>query len=77
LANYASRMQQDMAVAWQAKDTAAFHRYSRKFLALMDDMDRMLATREDFLLGKWIHDARGLRDHARAKKICMKRMRGI
>jgi beta-galactosidase len=45
-------------MAWQAKDTAAFHRYSRKFLVLMDDMDKLLATRRDFLLGKWIHDAR-------------------
>ena len=58
LANYASPLQQDIAMAWQAKDTAAFHRYSRKFLVLMDDMDRLLATRRDFLLGKWIHDAR-------------------
>jgi hypothetical protein len=58
LANYASPLQQDIAMAWQAKDTAAFHRYSHKFLVLMDDMDRLLATRRDFLLGKWIHDAR-------------------
>ncbi len=58
LANYASPLQQDIAASWQAKDTAAFHRYCRKFLALMDDMDRLLATRRDFLLGKWIHDAR-------------------
>jgi alpha-N-acetylglucosaminidase len=57
LANYASPLQQNIAVAWQAKDSAAFHGYTRKFLVLMDDMDRLLATRRDFLLGKWIHDA--------------------
>jgi len=58
LANYASVLQQRFAAAWKEKDTAAFRRNSRQFLALMDDMDRVLATRRDFLLGKWIREAR-------------------
>ena len=58
MANYASVLQQRFAAAWKEKDTAAFWRNSRQFLALMDDMDRLLATRRDFLLGKWISEAR-------------------
>jgi|GEM_PF-36919 len=62
LANYASVIQQRFAAAWKEKDTAAFRRNSRQFLALMDDMDRVLATRRDFLLGKWIKEARACGD---------------
>lgn len=58
MANYASVLQQRFATAWKEKDTAAFRRGSLQFLALMDDMDRLLATRKDFLLGRWIGDAR-------------------
>ncbi|GGA91877.1 GH92 family glycosyl hydrolase [Puia dinghuensis] len=58
LANYASPLQQQWVAAWKQRDTVVYRRCSREFLALMDDMDRLLATRTDFLLGKWIHDAR-------------------
>jgi alpha-N-acetylglucosaminidase len=58
LANYASVVQQRFVRAWKEKDTAGFRRSSRQFLALMDDMDRLLATRKDFLLGRWIKEAR-------------------
>jgi alpha-N-acetylglucosaminidase len=58
LANYALPLQQEMAKAYQNKDRAAFDKYSAEFIELIDDMDRLLATRRDFLLGTWIADAR-------------------
>lgn len=58
LANYASPLQQKLAEAWRLKEGAAFREYKKQFLALLDDMDRLLATRHDFLLGKWIGEAR-------------------
>jgi alpha-N-acetylglucosaminidase len=58
LANYASVVQQRFVKAWKEKDSTGFRQGSRQFLELMDDMDRLLATRQDFLLGKWIKDAR-------------------
>ena len=58
LANYATPLQQKFAQAYRDKDTAAFKKYSTQFLALLDDMDRLLSTRKDFLLGKWITQAR-------------------
>ena len=58
LADYASPLQQQFAAAWRKKDTAAWRRTTREFLGLMDDMDRLLGTRRDFLLGKWIGEAR-------------------
>ncbi|MBB6107915.1 alpha-N-acetylglucosaminidase [Mucilaginibacter lappiensis] len=58
LANYASPLQQQMVAAYQSKDKANFKLYSTQFLQLMDDMDALLSTRKDFLLGKWITEAR-------------------
>jgi alpha-N-acetylglucosaminidase len=58
LANYASPLQQKMVQAYQNKDQQQFKLYSSQFLELMDDMDALLSTRKDFLLGKWINEAR-------------------
>ena len=58
LANYALPLQRRWVEAFRAKDKAAFTRYSREFIELMEDMDRLLATRRDFLLGPWIAAAR-------------------
>ena len=58
LANYAIPLHQQFVTAYLEHDTAAFDKYSTQFLALMDDMDKLLATRKEFLLGKWIADAR-------------------
>lgn len=58
LANYASPLQQKMVAAYKNKDQAAFKKYSAEFLTLMDDMDALLNTRKDFLLGKWITEGR-------------------
>ena len=58
LANYALPLQQEIAQAYRRNDKAAFDKLSKEFIELIDDMDRLLATRKDFLLGPWIADAR-------------------
>jgi alpha-N-acetylglucosaminidase len=58
LANYATPLQKKWVNAFNTKDTAAFTKYSNEFLQLISDMDALLATRKDFLLGRWIADAR-------------------
>ncbi|MCE5230751.1 alpha-N-acetylglucosaminidase [bacterium] len=40
------------------KDLAAFDKERRAFLELMTDIDSLLATRREFLLGPWLADAR-------------------
>lgn len=47
-----------MVCALDARDAAAFARQSELFLAMILDQDRLLATQQAFLLGKWIADAR-------------------
>jgi alpha-N-acetylglucosaminidase len=68
LANYALPLQRKWVLAYQQKDTAAFKLYSNQFIELIDDMDRLLATRKDFLLGAWVADARrcGITDDEKA-----------
>jgi len=58
LANYALPLQRKWVLAYQQKDLAAFKKYSAEFIELIEDMDRLLATRKDFLLGPWVADAR-------------------
>jgi alpha-N-acetylglucosaminidase len=58
LANYASPLQQKIARAYEKKDLNSFDKYSAEFIELIEDMDMLLATRKEFLLGKWINDAR-------------------
>ncbi|HEX8351269.1 MAG TPA: alpha-N-acetylglucosaminidase [Hymenobacter sp.] len=58
LANYALPLQRKLVLAYQQKDAAAFRKYSKQFLAVIDDLDQLLATRNDFLLGPWVADAR-------------------
>lgn len=58
MANYALRLQQQWIKAYKAKDSVAFKRSSSDFLQLIEDMDRLLATKKDFMLGPWLADAR-------------------
>jgi len=58
MADYASILQQDIAVAYQNKNIKTFQLKSNQFLELIKDMDKLLATRKDFLLGKWLNDAK-------------------
>jgi alpha-N-acetylglucosaminidase len=58
LANYALPVQQQIASAYQNNDKEKFAKYSHEFLELIDDLDCLLATRSDFLLGPWLADAR-------------------
>jgi len=58
LANYARPLQIKWVKAYESKDLATFRKYSIQYIELMDDMEKLLATRKDFLLGNWIADAR-------------------
>lgn len=58
MANYALPLQQEIVRAYKNKDQAALKKYSVQFIQLITDMDQVLATRRDFLLGPWVADAR-------------------
>jgi len=58
LSGYASDLQHQIAAAFQEKDAVAFEGASKRFTDLLRDIDTLLATREDFLLGRWLEDAK-------------------
>ena len=58
LANYALPLQRKFVAAFDTKNKAAFEKYSQEFLVLISDMDKLLATRKDFMLGPWVANAR-------------------
>lgn len=58
MANYALPLQAKWVKAFRTGDKQAFARYSTEFLQLISDMDKLLATRKDFLLGPWLASAR-------------------
>ena len=77
LANYALPLQQKWIAAYRAKDIVAFNTYSNQFLTLAEDMDTLLATRKDFLLGPWINDARNWGTNNTEKAIYERNARDI
>lgn len=58
LANYALPLQRKFVAAYKKKDPASFQQETKQFIQLIDDMDKLLATRKDFLLGPWVSQAR-------------------
>lgn len=69
LANFANHTQQQFAAAYKARDWTAYKKYTTLFVTLIDDLDQLLATRKDFLLGKWLNDARRNGDDVKEKDL--------
>ncbi|MCX7046666.1 MAG: alpha-N-acetylglucosaminidase C-terminal domain-containing protein [Candidatus Sumerlaeota bacterium] len=69
LVNHAFATHGRIADAFKAKDAAAYSKASKEFMQLMQDVDELLATRKEFLLGAWLEDAKrwGQTDAERAR----------
>jgi alpha-N-acetylglucosaminidase len=58
LANYSAELQAQATDAWGTKDRKTFQAASNSMLSLIRDLDELLATRPEYLLGNWLEDAR-------------------
>ena len=58
LSIHAARIHRAVTGAFGAQDARAFEEASAKFVQLIEDMDDLLATRGEFLLGRWLEDAK-------------------
>jgi len=58
LGDLAQTMYLDLVDAYHAQDREALRRASQRYIELMRDMDRLLGTRQEFLLGRWLRDAK-------------------
>jgi alpha-N-acetylglucosaminidase len=69
LANYALDVQQQLAADFKKMDITAFKKNSIKFIRLITDMDELLATRKDFLLGNWLEAAKSVGVNEKEKNL--------
>lgn len=58
LANYADTLHRQFTKSYKAKDTMLFKKQMNAFIDVIEDMDRLLSTRKDFLLGQWLEAAK-------------------
>ncbi len=58
MADYAVLLEQKIADVYHDKEINEFYRLSRLYLSLIDDMDKLAGTRKEFLLGRWLEDAK-------------------
>jgi alpha-N-acetylglucosaminidase len=57
LANYADTIQRQFAASYFKQDFDSFAMLSQKFLGIISDLDELVGTRKESLLGTWINDA--------------------
>lgn len=77
MADLAIPLQKQMAEAYQKGKVDSFTLYSKQFLNLMDDVNELLGTRKEFLLGKWIADARAIGKTSEEKDLYEKNARSL
>lgn len=58
LSNLAQELHQELRLAFEKKDLAAFDQASAKFLELLADVDRLCETRGEYRFGDWLQSAR-------------------
>jgi len=58
LGNYGMVLHRNMILAYEQKNLQGFRNYSSQFIRLGFELDSLLGTRHEFLLGKWLNDAK-------------------
>ena len=58
LSNHAADLHHEVVKAYKAKDREAFAQASQRFLQLIRELDELVATRDEFLLGRCLEDAK-------------------
>ncbi|KAK2637020.1 hypothetical protein Ddye_031812 [Dipteronia dyeriana] len=60
LSKLSNQVYLDAVIAFQRKDVKALNHHSQKFLQLIKDIDVLLASNDNFLLGTWLESAKKL-----------------
>lgn len=69
LADRGNRLQQEITLAYRAKDKAAFRQLSEKFLQLILVQDSLLSARREFRVGYWTEQARKIGETEEEKQL--------
>lgn len=70
LADHAGNLHYDLSQAWRAKEGPRFQQGTARFLELIHDLDELLATRPEFLLGAWLENAKRWGETAEERARC-------
>ena len=68
LSKLANQVYLDAVIAFRQKDVKNFHLHSQKFVQLIKDIDTLLASDDNFLLGTWLESAKKLAVNPREMK---------
>ncbi|KAL3580121.1 hypothetical protein D5086_017956 [Populus alba] len=60
LSKLANQVYRDAMIAFRRKDARALHLHGQKFLQIIKDIDVLLASDDNFLLGTWLESAKKL-----------------
>lgn len=77
LADYALTLHAEVSEKYSSRDIAGFKDASTKFISLIEDMDTLLATRDEFLLGKWLEEAKAMGETPEEKALYEKNARNL
>jgi alpha-N-acetylglucosaminidase len=69
LAEYAGVLRQRMLTAVAKRDVAAFRKSASEFIALIGDLEDVVSTRREYLLGRWLAAARSWGTTAEEKSL--------
>ncbi|MBN8457487.1 MAG: alpha-N-acetylglucosaminidase C-terminal domain-containing protein [Verrucomicrobia bacterium] len=75
LCDLATRHQRMLAKAKAANDAAAVHTHGDRILEIIADLDTLCATRPDWLLGRWLADARAWGGTTAEQDLCERNAR--
>lgn len=75
LGNLGTQFHLEMIDAYNRKDMKTFAIVAHNFMTLGYDMDKILGTRTDFMLGKWVKDAKGWASNKQEQKLFEKNAR--
>lgn len=59
----------DLEDAYKKKDLRKFLALKKQFLSLISDFDLLLSTRKEYLLGRWVEDAKSWGDNQKEKDL--------
>lgn len=60
MANHATVLQQHCAQAYESGNIEAFDNAANQFISYLCDFDRLLSSRTEFLLGRWLESAKAM-----------------
>lgn len=77
LADWSACLHQEVVQAYRSGDPEGFRLCASRFMELIDDMDMLLSTREEFLLGKWLESAKAMGTAPQEKSLYERNARNL